>query len=96
MYNFSEKSRELFQSVLSQDDKWSPYRQMTANVFNAYSSRALRLDQIEGVARIVEGLPADASLEDAVRFFVRAKVLRSRRDNGGRLYEVNFLERGEY
>jgi hypothetical protein len=89
---FETQTKTLFQAITSDDTKWSPYRQMVANVFNAYPTRALTLEQIEAIARAVECLPGDASLKDAVSFYVRHKVLRSRANNnkGSRLYEVNY------
>jgi hypothetical protein len=71
-------------------DKWSPYRQMAVNVFNAFPTLALGVEQVDGVARAVYGLPADGSLKDALSFLVRNKQLRRRRsDNGTSLYEIN-------
>lgn len=90
MNDLRDKAQDLFRANLRTDKDWSPYRQMVANVFTAYFTRALSLDSVEGVARAIEGLPLDAGLEDAVRFFVRRKVLRSRQANGRRVYEVNF------
>lgn len=70
---------------------WSPYRAMARNVFLHYPNLALSIEQIEGVARAIDGLPQDASLKDALTFLVRRKALRTRKgQNGKRLYEVNF------
>ena len=82
-----KKTADLFNTVTKDEAKWSPYRQMVSNVFNAYPIRAFTLEQINGIARAAEGLPADASLQDALSFYVRHKVLR-RRDR--KFYEVNF------
>jgi hypothetical protein len=86
-----QTTAQLFNDVLRHTDtNWSPYRQMTANVFNAYYTRALTVEQIDGVARAIDGLPQDSSLQDALSFFVRKKVLRSRTERGKRFYEVNY------
>lgn len=89
--NEATRSAELFNTVTKDETKWSPYRQMVANVFNAHSTLALSVEQINQVANALYGLPKEASLQDALTFYVRAKVLRRRRAHGGRnLYEVNF------
>lgn len=91
MCDHTETTRQLFHGILGQAEKWSPYRQMVANVFEAYSTRALGVEQVNLIARAVECLPQDATLQDALTFYVRQKVLRARRsDSGERLYEVNF------
>ena len=85
------KTAELFAKITRDDTKWSPYRQMVANVFNAFHTRAFSVEQVELIARAVDGLPEASSLQDALSFYVRHKVLRTRRGSGGKkLYEVNF------
>ena len=91
-------TKALFQNVLhgrNHDKTWSPSRQMVSNVFNAYPNRALTAKQVTLVCKAVECLADvpenDQYVQDALTFFVRQKVLRSRLgDNGQRLYEVNF------
>lgn len=88
-----ETTKRLFDSILvdRQAECWSVGRQMVANVFNHYYTRALSVKQVDGVARAVERLAENQSLQDALTFYVKHQVLRSRKgDNGTRLYEVNF------
>lgn len=85
----AELTRELM-AFVNEAEVWSPYRAMARNVFLAYPTLALTQEQIEGVARVIEGLPKDASLQDALTFLVKRKALRSYRKDGKRLYEVNY------
>jgi hypothetical protein len=85
----AELTRELM-AFVNEAEAWSPYRAMARNVFMAYPALALTLEQINGVARAIEGLPKDASLQDALTFLVKRKALRSRKKDGRRLYEVNY------
>ncbi len=84
------QTKALFDRITKDETKWSPYRQMVANVFNAFPTLALEVKNIEMVAQATQGLPEDGSLQDALSFYVRHKVLRTRRNGGRKLYEVNY------
>lgn len=84
-----EFTRDLM-AFVNEAEVWSPYRAMARNVFLAYPTRALTVEQIDAVAQAIEGLPKDASLQDALTFLVKRKALRSRREGGRRFYEVNW------
>lgn len=84
-------TRQLFDRITKDETKWSPNRQMVANVFNAFPTLALPVDSVNLIARGACGLPEGETLQDALSFYVRHKVLRTR-SNGSRakLYEVNY------
>jgi hypothetical protein len=89
MTDFNALAADIF-AFVNREANWSSYRAMVRNVFQAFPTMALTQDQIETIARTVYGLPADASLSDALAFLVKSKALRTRKSQGKRFYEINF------
>jgi hypothetical protein len=94
MCEFRKKTEELF-SITAKPEVWSPARQMVKNAFVAYPSRAFPAKSVFQISVAIEALmdsPENLGyIEDALKFFVRRKVLRSRMGDGKvRLYEVNY------
>jgi hypothetical protein len=83
----------LFEAELV-EAKWTPRRQMIANFFKAHYTVAMPAVQIAKVCCALYGYET-LDLQADLTALVKAKVLRSRRSQGGRseagtLYEVNY------
>jgi len=88
--SFEDQAQKKFRAILDVEANWSPYRQMIRNVMVPYATRAFTKEDIEGISRIVDGLPSDGDLTDALQFFVNKRVLRRRKDRrvGKTYFEV--------
>lgn len=72
---------------------WSPTRQATLNVFDAFPLRAFTAARVARIAEAVEGFEhGSLDLQAELTKLARQKVLRSRRANGATLYEINFAQ----
>jgi hypothetical protein len=94
MCEYTAKTVELF-SITAKPEVWSPSRQIVANVFKAFPTAAFSHEQVYLIGRAIGALkdcPENQEyIEDALKFFVRRKVLRSRMGNNKlRLWEVNY------
>ncbi len=93
MRELKQKADEMAK-LCQATDVWSTSRQMVSNVFNAYPVRAFSAEQVFKIACAVDALAEcdenKVHIQDALTFWCRKKMLRSRPGRMGcRLYEVN-------
>jgi hypothetical protein len=93
-YAWHRQARALLDPIMRNPEMWSPARQMVANVFNAYPTRAYTAEKIIAITKAAESCSpeGDEYILDALKFLVRKKALRSYVKQGARLYEVAFTD----
>lgn len=89
------EARRVIEAARAKQECWSPPRQCVLNVFKAQWARALTAKRVALIAEAVEGFePGSLDLQKEMTALVREGVLRSRRERGFKLYELNLSGEG--
>jgi hypothetical protein len=70
--------------------EWTQHRQLVAMVWRARWSASLTIEQINETAKVLGNLYDTPDLQEMVTLLARKRILRTRRQNGKHLYEVNY------
>jgi len=82
-----QTTHDLFEKYLA--NHWSTNNQSVANVFNSHWTAAFSEEQIGKIIDALYGFNP-VNLDATLNELVRSRVLRTRRNNGRKLYEVRY------
>ncbi len=71
-------------------DDWTSGEQTVKNIFIAFPSYSLTVEQIDGIAHLIYAMSKEATLGVVLQRLTRNGVLRSHKERGVKIYEVNY------